>query len=218
MTVTVPVMVRYVVARTSDGIIERWGSCAAEDIDYQAGAGQQVFELTDDLIDPQSQRVDLNTSELLDYEPPPPADTVAETWAWNASTRRWVATPTIAALRASAFAAIDLAAGRARLRYITDVPGQQGVYLRKAEQAAAYAAAGFAGPVPPYIQAEAEAIGASAQEAAERVTAIATLWDNQIGPAIEKLRIWGKTAAGIAADAAGVETARTQSIGQLEAL
>ena len=62
--------------------------------------------------------------------------------------------------------------------------------MRKAEQAAAYAAASFTGTVPAYIQAEAAATGYTPQAAAERILQIALIWDESVGPAIERLRIW----------------------------
>lgn len=52
------------------------------------------------VADWQSQRVDLKTGVVVDYQPPgPPADT-QQTWAWDDRTRRWIATPTLAAHKA----------------------------------------------------------------------------------------------------------------------
>ena len=48
------------------------------------------------LHDHLAQRVDLETGEVVDYRPPPPADTEMEAWAWI--DRRWSAQPTVAAL------------------------------------------------------------------------------------------------------------------------
>ncbi|WP_428421978.1 tail fiber assembly protein [Methylibium sp.] len=45
-----------------------------------------------------SQRVDLITGAVVDWQPPAPADTEFETWAWDAKTRRWLSTPTEAAI------------------------------------------------------------------------------------------------------------------------
>lgn len=60
--------------------------------------GHEWFAATDGIaVDWQAQRVDLETGELVDYQPPPPADTEFETWSWDADSRRWVATPTAAA-------------------------------------------------------------------------------------------------------------------------
>ena len=49
-------------------------------------------------FDPLSQRVDLATGQVVDWQPPAPADDELRTWAWDAVTRRWVASPTELAL------------------------------------------------------------------------------------------------------------------------
>jgi hypothetical protein len=36
---------------------------------------------------------------VIDYQPPAPADTDLQTWAWDANTRRWQPVPTLAALQ-----------------------------------------------------------------------------------------------------------------------
>jgi hypothetical protein len=46
-----------------------------------------------------SQRVDLATGQVIDYQPPAPADTALATHRWDADTRRWVAEPTLEAHR-----------------------------------------------------------------------------------------------------------------------
>lgn len=84
--------------------------------------------------------------------------------------------------------AIDNAAGAARLRYITDVPGQQGTYLVKAAQAEAYVAAGGVGSVPPYVAAEASATGLDSLDAAQFILTTRDAWDDVVGPRIEELR------------------------------
>lgn len=56
-----------------------------------------------------SQRVNLQTGQVEDYQPPAPADDELRTWAWNADTKRWVASPTDAAV------AIDVRARRDEL-------------------------------------------------------------------------------------------------------
>lgn len=50
--------------------------------------------------DSQAVRLDLASNELVTYQPPAPADTDWQTWAWSAQAWRWVATPTTAALAA----------------------------------------------------------------------------------------------------------------------
>jgi TRAP-type C4-dicarboxylate transport system substrate-binding protein len=80
---------------------------------------------------------------------------------------------------------IDEAAGKARLRYITSVPGQEAVYLEKMNQAKAYVAeiieptdmTGYE-----YIEAEATATGMTRQAVAERINAVSVLWNTVISP------------------------------------
>ena len=92
---------------------------------------------------------------------------------------------------------VDVAAGQARLRYITEVPGQQAVYLTKLAEASQYLAAHAldAQATPgPYLTAEAEATGSTALAVAQMVAYIAAAWNEQIGPAIESARLGGKAA------------------------
>ena len=49
-----------------------------------------------------SQRVNLETGQVEDYQPPAPADDELRTWAWDEATRRWAAVPTLAALKFAA--------------------------------------------------------------------------------------------------------------------
>jgi hypothetical protein len=49
------------------------------------------------LYDRLSQRVDLVTMEVVDYQPPAPDDDELRTWAWDATERRWKPAPTTTA-------------------------------------------------------------------------------------------------------------------------
>jgi hypothetical protein len=111
--------------------------------------------------------------------------------------------PSLDFLRTNARDTIDQMAGAARLRYITVVPGQEAVYVVKAQQAAAFAASGFAGTVPSFIAAEATATGLTPQATAERILHLEALWVGMIGPVIEGARVAGKDAV---AQAVSVET------------
>ena len=53
--------------------------------------------------------VDLATGEVIDWQPDAPADDELRTWAWDEATRRWVAMPTLAALRAAKWEAMKAA-------------------------------------------------------------------------------------------------------------
>lgn len=155
------------------------------------------------------------------YTPPAPIDTELQTWVWDASTGVYEPRPTLLAMALAAKRAIDTAAGDARLRYITEVPGQQGVYIRKLAQAQHYLVAGEEADVPVYVSAEARALGVTATEAATRIATIAEQWDSVLSPAIEEYRIAGKAAvdAALAAqDLATIITARDTAIQQLAAV
>lgn len=56
----------------------------------------------DDVSDWQAQRVDLETGQLIDWQPPAPSDDALRTWSWDQQARRWVASPTAAAIAAEA--------------------------------------------------------------------------------------------------------------------
>jgi hypothetical protein len=49
-----------------------------------------------DKVDTKSQRVDIETGLLVDYQPDKPADSDSATWAWDQTTRRWVEAKTLA--------------------------------------------------------------------------------------------------------------------------
>lgn len=63
-------------------------------------------------LDPLSQRVDVATGAVVDWQPPAPPDDASQTWAWDAEARRWVSRPTIAAQRAAAWELIKAERGR----------------------------------------------------------------------------------------------------------
>lgn len=112
----------------------------------------------------------------------------------------------LSAVKARALAAIDEAAGKVRVKYITDIPGQEATYLAKAQQAKAYKDAGYTGDVPPFIAAEAQ-YGLTAQQVADRVLLLEAQWQGVIGPAIEGARVGGKDAVNAAVTTQEVETA-----------
>lgn len=126
----------------------------------------------------------------------------------------------IAFIRLRAKAAVDAAAGQIRLRYVTDVQGQQMVYLTKLNQAVAYIAAYTADPgmavAGPYISAEATVRGITHLAMAALVIAQNAGWNDVIGPAIEAARIAGKLAIDAASTEATVEAARVAAVDGLD--
>lgn len=117
---------------------------------------------------------------------------------------------------------IDQAAGDARVKYITEVPGQQAVYQIKREEALAYLA-GVVNGAPtltagPHIAAEAAARGITALATAQIVADLAAVWTGTLSPAIEAARMGGKIAVDAAADEAGVDAAESAARSNLGAL
>jgi hypothetical protein len=47
---------------------------------------------------------------VIDYQPPAPADDALQTWAWNATTKRWVSSPTVESFRRVKLAELKAAA------------------------------------------------------------------------------------------------------------
>lgn len=127
----------------------------------------------------------------------------------------WVQQFTLAEAIQHAWEDIDAAAGAARVRYITDVPGQQATYLRKYQQAQDCLRDSTVGP---YVRDEAEATGTTFQEAAQNIVAIADQWDGVVGPAIEKARRIGKLAVADALTNEDVEARRQATLKALAAI
>lgn len=122
-------------------------------------------------------------------------------------------------VRRAAAEAIDAAAGKARARYITVAPGQEGVYLLKAAQAEAYRAAGY--PADPgawaLIAREAPARGLSPRALADEVLALRDAWTAKAAE-IEAARLGGKRQVAQAASYAEIAAARDAALAALAAL
>lgn len=91
---------------------------------------------------------------------------------------------------------IDEAAGRARARYITTVPGQDATYSAKYADALRYIADSYpSDPAPyPWVAAEAAATGLTTTQVADRIQQLGAAWGGVIGPQIEGARLAGKEA------------------------
>lgn len=107
-------------------------------------------------------------------------------YKWNFTTNSWEYTEPLADVKSRTANEIDSSAGAARLRYITDVPGQSAVYAAKLEQSQAYLADNLV--VGNYLEAEATTLNISLQLAAQQIVEKADLWNNSIGPQIESIR------------------------------
>lgn len=96
-------------------------------------------------------------------------------------------------------AKIDAEAGAVRLRYITDVPGQQLLYAHKESEARAYLAATDPDIADyPLIGADVQVTGATAAEVAQEIIGTAEAW-TKIAALIEVARLGAKQAVSAAA-------------------
>lgn len=73
----------------------RTGADEAIEAKTPEGCGAIDAEL---VVDWRSQRIDLATGDVVDWQPPAPADTYLTTWSWDAVARRWAPQPTTEAL------------------------------------------------------------------------------------------------------------------------
>lgn len=67
-------------------------TCSSDHVSANTPAGYAAMQGRFDAL---SQRVDLATGQVVDYQPPAPAATEDVTWVWNADRRRWVARSTL---------------------------------------------------------------------------------------------------------------------------
>lgn len=153
--------------------------------------------------------------------PLPPQPSPAHEWSGQALA--WVLNPSLmpgalAEAQGAAQAQVDAAAGQARLRYITDVPGQQATYQRKEQQAREWVESGYSGPAPSFIAAEADALGEQPQQIAQQVITLADFWAYSKGPEIESARIKHKALIRAATTLEAVQTALSAAMVELEAL
>lgn len=154
----------------------------------------------------------LKGTEFLHIDSPPKDPK----FKWDFEKGLWKYYETLEELKAQAVLDIDAAAGSARLKYITDVPGQQAVYLIKLQQAEAYLLDNSV--VGPYLEKEAEVLNSSLLEAATQVTATANYWNNVVGPSIEGTRRRNKIALDLATTAEEIFTIKVSSIVELAAI
>lgn len=138
-------------------------------------------------------------------------------WRWSFAAAGWVRMQSLADVKAAALAAIDAAAGAARLRYITDVPGQQAVYLLKLQEAEALIDAPASEPGP-HITAEAAATNSTPAAVAQLIASTAAYWNAIKSPAIEGARLGGKAAVAAAETEAEANAACDAALAALAAI
>jgi hypothetical protein len=73
---------------------------------YRAGPGEEIDALSQCIAWAPDDFGALSVPVLTDYQPPAPADDEWRSWAWSSEARRWLSTPTLAALKRDAGAPI----------------------------------------------------------------------------------------------------------------
>lgn len=114
---------------------------------------------------------------------------------------------------------IDKAAGSARARHITSVQGQAETYMRKSDNAKAYLAAGSPADLTnyPWVAADAEAYGLTAEQAATSIVEQEKAWQS-FGAGIEKIRLGYKVQLDQAVTTAQVNRIARTAIQLLDAI
>lgn len=123
-------------------------------------------------------------------------------------------------VRQEALANIDLTTGTVRLRYITDIPGQDMVYQEKHAQAVAFVAANYPTETLsdyPFIQVEAAAKNITPKQVADTIIATKSAWVAKSAE-IEQIRITGKLNIIAATTVEDIEQARSAAATQLVAI
>ena len=82
--------------RIADGVLTG-DTYAGQDIEANTPPGCAAI---DGVTDWRAQRVNVASGKLIDWKPPAPADDDMQAWSWDGAARRWVPSPTPAALAA----------------------------------------------------------------------------------------------------------------------
>ncbi len=136
----------------------------------------------------------------------------------NPATRDARTAARLAAAKTAARELINAAAGRARMPYITDIPGQQMIYLGKEAEARAW----LADPAPdpaayPLLLAEVGLTAETPYQLAQLWLGLGVLW-RQVAAAIEAARMTALRAVDEARDQAAIDAATAQMAAAMETL
>jgi hypothetical protein len=82
-----------------DGVV-KWCSVQNEGHEPMPEPGLVIVRLVEavGVCNWAGKKVDLKTGNVIDYQPPSPGDDLMQTWAWDATSKRWVASKTKAAI------------------------------------------------------------------------------------------------------------------------
>lgn len=112
---------------------------------------------------------------------------------------------------------IDIAAGEARARYVSQGVGQESTYMLKAEQAKAFKANNYTGEVPTFVAAEMAAMGSTAQEAADFIIYMQDQW-MIVGAYIEQVRRTAKVQISTLTDGNDISAACESALQTLKSI
>ena len=119
-------------------------------------------------------------------------------------------------------AAIDQKADEVRRRFVTDIAGQQAVYLQKLDEARLYVAAHASDPLTasagPHLMAEASELNSNALTVSVGIIATGSAWLQQYSPAIEGKRVGGKAKVDAATTEMDIASERDAAVAALNVL
>lgn len=145
--------------------------------------------------------------------PSPPA---GDKFKWDINTSSWVYTETLEEIRSTALGEIDALAGSVRLKYITEVPGQQATYLVKLKEAEDYMQDNSI--VGAYLRTESEMLQTSLLTTAQSIISTANTWNNILGPQIEGIRRKNKLAVSAATSIDEIYSIKALNIAELSVI
>lgn len=159
----------------SAGMIVRTGECSLESLEQQAGPGEILIIRPGDVSDA-THFWDFMVQDWRAYPPCPGP------WAeFDPLARAWFDprdhAAELAAAQQAALRQITAIRGKARLGYITDLPGQDMLYMAKAEEARAYLADAAPDPADyPLVMSEVGITASTAYEVAQIFANLNALW------------------------------------------
>ena len=170
--------------------------------------------------------VDTGTNELITTITSDPmsfwvdaSDEVTDEWTYDGNAFVSPPAPVLSEEKVEGKRAIDSAAEIKRREFITIGSGQAMTYANKAAEVRRYIDAGYPASLAeyPYIQAEVNATGQSATDAANNIKTLRDAWV-VIDVQIEEERIGGKAGIDAAADVAAVNAQVASSVAIIEAI